>query len=134
MKIGQTQQQNTSFGNHTLMRFLGKPIQAKEMCKTARKMAVEQGKITKGNAGLTFILTSDDEKIKTRILVIDESRTDELTTRLLRTYTEVKRIISKNSGKSVEAKLAREQARDWLGSIIYNVAGQNETARIAHKA
>lgn len=133
MKVSNTQQ-NTTFTAHTVMRFVGNPIPAKVMCKTARKMAVQEGKIAKGNAGLTFILPSEDERIKTRVLVIDESLTDELTIRLLRTYTEVKKLIKQNSGKSLESKLAREQAREWLGSIISEIVGQNETERIAYKA
>lgn len=132
MKVTQSQQ-NTTFGNHTVMRFIENPIAAKDMCKAARKAAVEQGKIKQGNAGLAFILISEDENTKTRVLVID--KTKKLAKKLRQACENAKSIIKANrKDSSIEGKIIREQARKSVEDILTEILGQNETARIAYQA
>lgn len=132
MKVTQKQQQ-TTFGNHTVMRFIGKPIPAKDMCKAARKAAVAQGTIKKGNTGLTLILIGEDENTKTRVLVID--KTKKLARKILKAREEVKKVNKAyKDDSSIDAKIARENARNKVGELLKEIVGDNKTARIAYQA
>lgn len=126
MKIGQTQQQNTTFAGHTVVMF--KKGGRKNLCDLARKFAIKQNKIAEGNARVALLLENGKD-----VLIIDDKMTDDLTMEFNHTYTQTRRWLQLNQGKTEEAKGRRRQATDKLGNVISRIlASISDDFKIKH--